>query len=122
MYARKAKLKATIIATKRNKREDLHKRRGVLTKTTLGALILHNTHNISREQHTREKAKENRLPPQWAVRDFHHKQEVQAEVSQPGEQLPEHQEGWRQQPWPSSVMKERRKTKKKVCDLSGHET
>ena len=122
MYARKAKLKATIIATKRNKREDFHKRRGVLTKTTLGALILHNTHNISREQHTREKAKENRLPPQWAVRDFHHKQEVQAEVSQPGEQLPEHQEGWRQQPWPCSVMKQRRKTKKKVYDLSGHET
>ena len=91
----------------------------MLTKTTMTGL---NTHNIWREQHTREKAKENRLPPQWAVRDFHHKQEVQAEVSQPGEQLPEHQEGWRQQPWPCSVIEERRKTKKKVYDLSGHET
>ena len=72
---------------------------------------MHNTHNIWREQTTREKAKENRLPPQWAVRDFHPLHEVQAGVSQLGERLPEHQEGWQQQPRPCSETKEWHKTK-----------
>ena len=49
--------------------------------------------------------------------------DVQAEVSQPGEQLPQHQEKWRLQSWPCSAMKERHKNKNhKVYDLSGHET
>ena len=37
--------------------------------------------------------------------------DAQAEVSQPGEQLPQHQEKWRKQPWPCSAMKERHKNK-----------
>ena len=36
---------------------------------------------------------------------------VKGEVSQLGKQLPEHQEKWRQQPWPCSAMKERHKNK-----------
>ena len=69
-------LKATTIATKRNKREDkyceTYIRGDACQPKPWLALIMHNTRNIWREQHTREKAKENRLPPQWAVWDFHH--------------------------------------------------
>ena len=111
-YARKATLQASTTRHKKKQERrqilrELRKRWCMLPKQLWPALILHNTHNIWREQNTREKA----LHPQWTVRDFHHKQEVQAEVSQPGEQLPEHQEGWRQQPRPCSETKERHKTK-----------
>ena len=41
----------------------------------------------------RQKAKQNSLPLKPVVRDFHHQQEVQADVIAAGERLPGHQEG-----------------------------
>ena len=44
------------------------------------------------------------------------------EVSQPGERLPEHQEGWRREPRPLlSDERTAQKTKTKVYALLGHE-
>ena len=44
------------------------------------------------------------------------------EVSQPGERLPEHEEGWRQEPRPCSATKAGKAQKTQVSyALSGHE-
>ena len=67
----------------------------------------------------RQKAKQNSLPLQPVVWDFHHQQEVQAEVSLLGERLPGHQEGWRQEPRLCSATKEWHKKKQKYMTSWG---
>ena len=70
-----------LLPTKTNKQED--KSRETYSKKQQQpwpALILHSTHNIWREKNTTEKAKDNSLPLERTLWDFHHKNEVQVEV------------------------------------------